>query len=134
VSTRLAAVQLAEGKPQQAERIAREGLVTAERLHLGPVEAAAHLVLGRARAALGDAEGAEASIDIALQLSRKAGDSYGEARSLAALGSLCGVGQTGRERRRARRYLERGAGIFEELGAALDLAAARESLGGAESP
>jgi hypothetical protein len=129
---RLAALFLAEGKTDLAEKTARDALATAEELDIGPVQAAANLVLGKTLWALGDPKGGERSLEAALLISRKAGDRYGEAKALVAFGTLHGGnnhdGQKVSKKRRALQYLERGALILEQLGAAWDLAAARMEL------
>jgi tetratricopeptide (TPR) repeat protein len=136
VNARLAALQLAEGRAEQAQKAAQDALTSASELHLGPVQAAAHITLGNASARLGDAETAEDNLQAALHLSRKAGDRYGEARALVALGSLYAGNEAGRPNGRtgrAMRFLVRGSLILEQLGASWDLAAARAQTVGSRS-
>jgi tetratricopeptide (TPR) repeat protein len=129
VNVRLALLQIAEGRADLGRNTAKEALLAAEDLRIGPVQAAAHLALGKASIELGDEASADANLETALQLSRKAGDRYGEARALTALGTFwAGITKNGRPRGQAERVLGRGASIFEQLGAHADLIDARQKL------
>jgi len=134
VEVRLAALFLEVSRARDARAMARRGLKSATALDLGPVEEAAHLVLGRIATMQRRWREAGVHLDEGLRVAQRNGDRYGEARTRAAIGALKAArSSTSSDRHAARADLRQALSIFKRLGANLDARKAEGELEALES-
>jgi tetratricopeptide (TPR) repeat protein len=123
----LAELRLAQGRAEEAWRECRRAHARAGVLHARLLEARAERLLGSAKAALGDAEGARPHLRASITLARRIGAEYEEAKSLVALGSLA-VDLGCPPPSVARRSLGRAVALLSRMGATLDVNEANRLL------
>ncbi|HET9475918.1 MAG TPA: adenylate/guanylate cyclase domain-containing protein [Dehalococcoidia bacterium] len=135
VNLRLAELFYASGRQERARRVANKVLRSAVRFGLPSVEESAHRLL--AKLAIENRRWAvtERHATAALALSRRAAGPYGEARSLAILGSLCAAraratGGNSQLQQKSASYYAQAIKMFRRLGASLDMQAAEDQLAG----
>jgi class 3 adenylate cyclase/tetratricopeptide (TPR) repeat protein len=129
VQARFAEVLFLDESSDKAGRLAKKALEDARRVNSDLVEATALRALGRLSAAEQKWDLALIDLETSVEMFRRAGARYQEARSLAALADmLAGKYKElgGRPyRRRAIHLINRAISIFSGLGAEIDLSAAR---------
>jgi tetratricopeptide (TPR) repeat protein len=117
-----AELSLATGDLGPAQQAAQRTLDEAREMGMQVLEARALRVLGELSAATGDPDDARTLINESIEISGRIGAEYERARALLSLGSVLQVID---EDRAASRAITGARVVFERLGAAVDLEAAR---------